>query len=140
MRLPIRLIDGKIPTRAHPTDSGLDLFAASGAVIHPGMTCRIRTGIAVAIPEGFEGQVRPRSSLASRGVYALLGTIDQGYRGEIGVILTNISTERYQVHEGDRVAQLHDLALVGVCDGSPALLRSLCLRYCCHLCQLLGDR
>ena len=106
MRLPIRLIDGKIPTRAHPTDSGLDLFAASGAVIHPGMTCRIRTGIAVAIPEGFEGQVRPRSSLASRGVYALLGTIDQGYRGEIGVILTNISTERYQVHEGDRVAQL----------------------------------
>ena len=106
MNLKIKLIGGQIPTRAHEHDSGLDLYAASSCVLQPGMTHRVSTGVAVELPDGFEGQVRPRSSLASKGVYALLGTIDNGYRGELGVILSNLSTERYQVHAGDKVAQL----------------------------------
>ena len=106
MNLKIKLLGGKVPTRAHEHDSGLDLYAASSCVLQPGMTHRVHTGVAIELPEGFEGQVRPRSSLASKGVYALLGTVDNGYRGELGVVLSNLSTERYQVHEGDKVAQL----------------------------------
>ena len=106
MKLKVKHIAGTVPTRAYPTDSGLDMYAAEGVVILPGQTVRVRTGVAIELPEGMEGQVRPRSSLASKGIYALLGTIDQSYRGEIGVILTNLSSERYAVKPSDRVAQL----------------------------------
>jgi dUTP pyrophosphatase len=95
-----------MPTRAHRDDSGLDLYATEDVGIPPGATVRIDTWISVELPEGFEGQVRPRSSLASSGIYALLGTIDHGYRGVIGVILTNLSKSQYVVKRGDRIAQL----------------------------------
>lgn len=105
--LRIKLYPGaKMPTRAYPTDSGLDLYARADVVLSAGSTLRIDTGVAVEIPEGFEGQVRSRSSLASKGIYALFGTIDQSYRGNIGVILTNMSPDRYQVKAGDKIAQL----------------------------------
>lgn len=86
-----RLNDGAtIPTRAHPTDSGFDLYASEDVIIEPGETAVVPTGIAVDLPEGYEAQVRPRSGVTSKTKLRVqLGTIDNGYTGEIGVIVDN---------------------------------------------------
>ena len=91
--------------------AGVDLYAAldEDMVIGPGRWKLVPTGIAVAIPEGFEGQVRPRSGLALKHGIGMLnspGTIDADYRGEIGVILFNFSDTPFAVHRGDRIAQM----------------------------------
>jgi dUTP pyrophosphatase len=91
--------------------AGVDLYAAVSheTVIEAGKWSLIPTGIAVAIPEGYEGQVRPRSGLALKHGIGMLngpGTIDADYRGEIGIILFNFSSEPFTVRRGDRVAQL----------------------------------
>jgi dUTP pyrophosphatase len=91
--------------------SGVDLCAAveGELVIGPGQWKLIPTGIAVAIPDGSEGQVRPRSGLALKHGIGMLnapGTIDADYRGEIGVILFNFSDALFTVRRGDRIAQL----------------------------------
>jgi dUTP pyrophosphatase len=91
--------------------SGMDLFACleEEITLIPGQRKLIPTGISVAIPEGFEGQVRPRSGLAIRngiGVVNGPGTIDADYRGEIGVLLINFGNEPFTVRDGDRIAQL----------------------------------
>ena len=85
--------DAIIPTKAHPTDSGYDLFAAEDVIIEPGDTAVVKTGIAVDLPKGFEAQVRPRSGVTAKTKLRVqLGTIDQDYRGEIGVIVDNINS------------------------------------------------
>ena len=91
--------------------SGMDLFASleKEVVLFPGERELIPTGISVAIPEGFEGQVRPRSGLAIRngiGVVNGPGTIDADYRGEIGVVLINFGNDSFTVRDGDRIAQM----------------------------------
>lgn len=91
--------------------AGVDLCAAVAgeAVIGPGQWKLIPTGIAVAIPDGYEGQVRPRSGLALKHGIGMLnapGTIDADYRGEIGVILFNFSDALFTVRRGDRIAQM----------------------------------
>jgi len=91
--------------------AGIDLQAAveSEVVIFSGKTVAIPTGIAVAIPEGFEGQVRPRSGLARKfqiGILNAPGTIDSDYRGEVTILLTNFGPEPFVVRRGDRIAQL----------------------------------
>ncbi|HET7319668.1 MAG TPA: dUTP diphosphatase [Nitrospirota bacterium] len=91
--------------------AGVDLYAAVEAetVIGAGKWSLIPTGIALAIPEGYEGQVRPRSGLALKHRIGMLngpGTIDADYRGEIGIILFNFSGEPFTVRRGDRIAQL----------------------------------
>lgn len=91
--------------------AGLDLCAALEApvTLNPGEVRLIGTGFSIAIPSGYEGQIRPRSGLALRHRIGLLnspGTIDADYRGEVGVILFNFGTEPYTVHDGDRIAQL----------------------------------
>ena len=91
--------------------SGMDLFACleEEITLTPGQRRLVPTGISVAIPEGFEGQVRPRSGLAIRngiGVVNGPGTIDADYRGEIGVLLINFGNEPFTVRDGDRIAQL----------------------------------
>ena len=91
--------------------SGMDLRAAvDGSVeIEPGEVALVPTGIAIAVPPGYEGQVRPRSGLALRSGILVLntpGTIDSDYRGEIGVILANLGREPFRVERGDRIAQL----------------------------------
>lgn len=85
---------------------GLDLAANCGYSLRPGETLAIATGWCVEIPEGFEGQVRPRSSLSSVGIQVQLGTVDADYRGEIRVIVYNSTGKTYSVHCADRVAQL----------------------------------
>jgi dUTP pyrophosphatase len=91
--------------------AGVDLYAAvDGAVVlDAGKWKLIPTGIAVAIPEGHEGQVRPRSGLALKHGIGMLnapGTIDADYRGEIGIILFNFSEKEFTINRGDRIAQL----------------------------------
>ena len=91
--------------------AGLDLAACinESIIIQPNTLSLIGTGFAVAIPDGYEGQVRPRSGLALRNQIGILnspGTIDSDYRGEIKVILFNFGNEPYTVHDGDRIAQL----------------------------------
>ncbi len=91
--------------------SGMDLFASleKEVTLGPGERKLIPTGICVAIPEGFEGQIRPRSGLAVRkgiGIVNAPGTIDSDYRGEIGILLINLGKEPFIVHNGERIAQI----------------------------------
>lgn len=88
-----RLNDNAImPTKAHPTDSGFDLYASKDVIIEPGETTVVPTGIAVELPPGYEATVRPRSGITAKTKLRVqLGTIDNEYRGEIGVIVDNIS-------------------------------------------------
>src|SRR5690625_1431125 len=85
--------DATLPTKAHPTDSGFDLYASEDVIIEPGDTEIVPTGIAVGLPKGFEAQVRPRSGVTAKTKLRVqLGTIDNGYTGEIGVIVDNIES------------------------------------------------
>ena len=91
--------------------SGMDMFAAveDSVVIPPGEVALIPIGIRIAVPEGFEAQVRPRSGLAARhgiGILNSPGTIDSDYRGEVKIILFNFGKESFTVNRGDRVAQM----------------------------------
>ena len=98
-----------LPSYAHPNDAGLDLHAAVDTVIEPGQAASISTAIAVELPPGTEAQVRPRSGLALRHAVTVLnapGTIDEGYRGEVGVVLINHGYEAFRVERGMRIAQL----------------------------------
>lgn len=103
--------DLPLPAPATPDSAGSDLRAALEAplTLAPGERLPIPTGIAIGLPSGFEGQVRPRSGLAARHGVTLVnapGTIDADYRGEIRVILINLGSEPFTVEHGDRIAQL----------------------------------
>ena len=99
-----------LPGYARPGDAGADLFAAEDVDLAPGERALVRTGIAIALPEGYAGFVHPRSGLAARHGVTLVnapGTIDAGYRGEIKVILLNTdSAAAVSLRRGDRIAQL----------------------------------
>ena len=99
----------ELPAYATEGAAGLDLRAAEGAVLQPGAHLLLPTGIAIALPQHFEGQVRPRSGLAVKHGVTVLnapGTIDSDYRGEIKVPLINHGHQNFVVHRGDRIAQL----------------------------------
>jgi dUTP pyrophosphatase len=98
-----------LPAYATPGSAGLDLRADAPVTLAPGERALVPTGLALAIPEGFEGQVRPRSGLALReGVTCLNspGTIDSDFRGEVCVILANLGQKAVTLARGDRIAQL----------------------------------
>lgn len=100
-----------LPQYATPLSAGLDLRANLEAPItlQPMERHLVPTGLRIALPEGYEAQVRPRSGLALKHGITLLntpGTIDADYRGEIGVIMVNLSTEPFTVEDGERIAQL----------------------------------
>ena len=99
-----------LPERATAGSSGVDLRAAIDEilVLRPGERVLVPTGLSVAIPEGYEWQVRPRSGLAIRKGITVLntpGTIDSDYRGEVCVILVNLGSEKTTISRGDRIAQ-----------------------------------
>jgi dUTP pyrophosphatase len=108
----IRMLDPDLPPPryAHPGDAGADLVAAEGVQLAPGERALVRTGVAIALPEGHVGLVHPRSGLAARlGVTVLNapGTVDAGYRGEILVNLVNHDRAAVaKIARGDRIAQL----------------------------------
>lgn len=94
-----------IPTRSHATDAGLDLYALGDHVIEVGATALVKTGIAVDIPKGYEGSVRPRSGLTLKTPLKVqLGTIDSGYQSDVGVIAHALDT--VVIRDGDKIAQL----------------------------------
>lgn len=99
-----------VPTYAKPGDAGADLYAIEEKTLRPGERSLVKTGIAIALPEGFVGLVHPRSGLALKNGISVVntpGTIDSGYRGEIGVVLINHDlNESFSVKVGDRIAQL----------------------------------
>jgi dUTP pyrophosphatase len=98
-----------LPRYAHPGDAGLDLCSAEDVTLGPGEWRTVQTGLAIELPAGTEGQVRPRSGLASKHGITVLnapGTIDEGYRGEVGVILINHGAAAFTIGAGDRIAQL----------------------------------
>ncbi|MEK4547325.1 deoxyuridine 5'-triphosphate nucleotidohydrolase [Bacillus sp. FSL L8-0173] len=124
--------DAQVPAYAHATDAGFDLVAAADVIIEPGETACVPTGLAFEIPEGFEMQIRPRSGITLKTPLRVqLGTIDAGYRGEVGVIVDNIACDpfcpstryllfidgsqkrkdyemhddTYSIRKGDRIAQ-----------------------------------
>ncbi|MBN2255713.1 MAG: dUTP diphosphatase [Deltaproteobacteria bacterium] len=118
--------DVPLPTRMTAHSAGMDLYAAveQAMVILPGERHVIPTGISIALPEGYEASIRPRSGLALRHGVTLLnspGTVDADYRGEIGIILINHGKDPFIVNRGDRVAQLVITSVCtvswNVCDG-----------------------
>jgi len=113
MRIRIKRLHprAELPAYAHgpEEDAGMDLRAVADVVLEPGVPQAVPTGLAVEIPPGWEGQVRPRSGLALKHAISMPnapGTIDPGYRGELKVILINLGREPYRVRAGDRIAQL----------------------------------
>ncbi len=115
MKVPVKVLPHGIglplPNYASLGSAGVDLYAAvsNSITIKPGTTEAVPTGLSIALPNGYEGQVRPRSGLARKhsiGVINSPGTIDSDYRGEMKVLLTNFSTKNYIVSRGDRIAQM----------------------------------
>ncbi len=101
--------DLPLPSYATAGAAGMDVVAAEDIDLAPGSRHAVATGFAVAIPEGFEIQVRPRSGLALKNGITCLntpGTIDSDYRGEVKVILANLGSETFAVRRGERIAQL----------------------------------
>jgi dUTP pyrophosphatase len=102
--------DASLPEHAHPGDAGLDLRSVMDVVVKPGERVMVRTGLAVAIPDGHAGLMLPRSGLASRHGLTLAnapGLIDAGYRGEVVCAVVNLDREEsVSIAKGDRIAQL----------------------------------
>ena len=98
----------KLPERAHPTDAGADLFSLEAHEIYPGEQKLVDTGVAVKIPPGFAGFIFNRSSQGKKGITIphSVGVIDADYRGNLKVLLKNISEDPYNIEPGDRIAQL----------------------------------
>lgn len=113
MRIRIKKLDANahLPEYAHgpAEDAGLDIRCVEGVVLEPGVPQAIATGLALEIPAGYEVQIRPRSGLALKHAITLPNapaTIDPGYRGELKIILLNLGKSVYEVHPGDRIAQM----------------------------------
>lgn len=106
--LPVRRLEpgALMPTRAHADDAGLDLYALEDVTIDPGAGTVLRTGVAVAVAHGHAGLILDRSSLARRGLKIAGGVVDSGYRGEIGIVVWNLSHETQDVKKGERAAQM----------------------------------
>lgn len=100
-----------LPAYATPLSAGMDIRAnlSEPITLQPMERCLIPTGLHIALPQGYEAQMRPRSGLALKHGITLLntpGTIDADYRGEIGIILINLSTEPFTINDGERIAQM----------------------------------
>jgi dUTP pyrophosphatase len=97
-----------LPKRANPTDAGADLMSTEDLEIYPGEQKLVGTGVAIKLPEGYAGFIFNRSSQGKKGITMphSVGVIDADYRGEIKVLLKNISEDPYKIQRGDRIAQL----------------------------------
>ena len=101
--------DAIIPKYAHEGDSGMDLYSIEERTLPSMARTLMPTGIRIALPKGYEAQVRPRSGLALKKGISIIntpGTIDSGYRGDVGVILINHSKETVTIDKGERIAQI----------------------------------
>lgn len=108
MKIKIIRIDKTIPLPkyAYNDDAGMDLRSRTNVILTKNETRIIPTGIKIEIPKGYAGFIQPRSSLSKKGIHVSLGLVDSGYRGEVGIIITNLSDNLYGIKKGDRIAQL----------------------------------
>lgn len=110
MKLKIQKIaDVPLPKYAHKGDAGMDLYSAEDLVLKPGERKLVSAGIKIAVPEGYEAQVRPKSGLTLNHGITILntpGTIDSGYRGEVKCILVNHGQEDFKIEKGSKIAQM----------------------------------
>ncbi len=109
MRIPVLVQDGHLPRYETDGAAGMDLRSTRDVTLAPLERQLVGTGVRMAIPDGYEGQVRPRSGLALRLGITMVnspGTIDSDYRGEIGIILINLSSDAVVLKQGQRIAQL----------------------------------
>ncbi len=111
VNVQIRRIAKDLPLPAYQSElaAGVDLMAAEDVKIQPGESAIVPSGVAVALPEGYEAQIRPRSGLAARHQISVVntpGTIDSDYRGEIKIILINHGKQPFRVRRGERIAQM----------------------------------
>jgi dUTP pyrophosphatase len=108
MKLSIKKIqnDAVIPTRAHHDDAGVDLYAYGEHCVLPGQTMKIPTGIAMQIEEGCVGLIWDKSSIGGKGIKVMGGVIDAGYRGEILIVMHNLTDTAYTFEHGHKVAQM----------------------------------
>jgi len=98
-----------IPSYAHDGDAGVDLYSTEDYLLKPGERVLVSTGIKIAIPKGYEAQTRPKSGLALNKGLSIAntpGTIDSGYRGEVGVIAINLGKEDIKIDKGKKIAQM----------------------------------
>lgn len=107
--------DAVLPMRAHHDDAGLDIYTCETHVIPPHGIAKIGTGIALEIPEGYVGLVWDKSSTGSKGILALGGVVDAGYRGEVFIFLHNLADTTYTFEAGHKVAQML-IQKVELCD------------------------
>lgn len=96
----------KLPLRAHPTDSGADLFALERTVLPAHTVVKVRTGIAVELPENTSGIIWGKSSVESKGIKAMAGLVDAPYRGELLVCMYNLNDTEFVFEAGQKIAQL----------------------------------
>lgn len=107
MKMKIVLDEGAVkPTRAHTNDAGFDLYSREDGVIFPNARTLFDTGVHMAIPAGYEGHIRSRSSMMVKKGCLTDGTIDSGYTGSIGVILFNLSGKLVEIKKGEKIAQI----------------------------------
>ncbi len=110
MKLKIqRISDVPLPSYAHPGDAGLDIYSAEDYILKPGERKLISTGIKIAVPLGYEAQIRPKSGLAIKHGLSIVnspGTIDAGYRGEVCIIAINHGQEDIKIQKNNKIAQM----------------------------------
>ncbi len=117
MKLKVKKLrdDARIPTRAHKEDAGMDLYAYGNHTVEPHRTVMIPTGVAFEIEEGCVGLIWDKSSIGSKGLKTLCGVIDAGYRGEVSIMVNNLSNVSYTFEHGHKVAQML-IQKVELCD------------------------
>src|SRR3989338_2390645 len=99
--------DAVIPSYAHDGDAGVDLYSTEDYLLKPGDRVLVSTGISMAIPQGYVGLIWDRSGLAAKNsMHVLAGVVDSGYRGEVCVVLKNLSNEEFKVTKNMRIAQM----------------------------------
>ncbi|NMC65414.1 MAG: dUTP diphosphatase [Acidobacteria bacterium] len=108
MKILVKRINqaARLPVYNHPGDAGLDLFSCQAMTIDPGETAAVPTGLQLAIPFGYAGLVWDKSGLALQGIHRLAGVVDAGYRGEVKIVLTNLSQTPFVITSGMKIAQL----------------------------------
>ena len=107
--MKVKLIDfgyKQAPSRAHENDAGADVYVKEDITLFPHETTKVPLGFGLELPDGYAAFCFPRSGMSSKGIVCELPPIDSGYRGEVHAIVSNLTNEPYQLHEGDRVGQI----------------------------------
>lgn len=100
------ILEGKLPTKSKREDAGYDVYSAQSGVVPPRGSANFHTGVRIACPLGWFYSVRGRSGLGFKGVQPFIGTLDATYNGELRILLYNLGDQPYEVHKGDRIAQI----------------------------------